>query len=1431
MKNIRLLLIICLVTLTGLKTIASPIEVSVERLTTSNGLADNSVRCVYQDNHGFLWFGTVNGLSRYDGNSFINYLPENGTSLTLADRRIKDVKEDRNGFLWVSTYSDLFSCFDLKKERFVDFTGRKLYNRHYKTMQVVGNDVYLYGYKEGLMLVTHKNGQFYSRTFSVADRNLPTNHISFVQEAGDDRSVYVGTDKGLFICRNGCLSKLIAKGPFTNCVQTGKAVLFFTDAELFSLTNGRSLRRIAALPLKRGEKLTGFMAVKGSCFLFTPSSCFVLNMKTGTFAPATAPFAIANGRVRKDNKGNYLVYDMSGTSFYVDSRTGISRKLFLMDKGRMVATNQDLYHVAQDFQGIVWITTNGNGLFAYRPSTGDLQHFTASQMPFPLFSSDYLKNVVIDRTGGIWLTSEYNGLSHIAVTNQGTQRIYPNGTSEQNPLNMVRMLTLTGNNELWAGTRSGGLYRYAPNSFALEESYKGDMSVYAFFRDKNGDIWKGTRGQGLFINGRQYRYRPADPSSLAEDDIYALLKDRKGRMWVGTFGGGLALAVPGKNGYTFRHFLRGEYGQRWIRCMIEDKNGWFWVGTSGGVFVFDPDALLKNPKRYYSYQKENGALATNEIHSLFLDSRGRVWVAESGAGMSVCTPGRDYSRLKFTHYDKTDGLINNKVQAFAEDRAGHIWLSTDYGISCFEPSRKSFSNYFFSSSMPGDVYQENCGVSLPDGRVAFGSSDGIVVIDPSQVAKEHSVRSLVFTDLKLNGISVHPGMEDSPLDESLSYTKTLKLSHDQNSFTVEFSTLDFSDIQKTKYSFYLQGYETGWSVPSTLNFAAYKNLSPGTYTLHVKACNASGEWSRHEATLTIKVLPPFWATSWAYMVYFLLAGLLLYIVFQIVKGFNSLHNKIKVEKQLTEYKLVFFTNISHEFRTPLTLIRAALEKLENSGRLPQNMSAPIKLMDKSTRRLLRLVNQLIEFRRMQHNKLALSLEKVDVIPFIRDIFADFEETADDKHIAYHFVSPMLSLEMFIDKEKVDKIVYNLLSNALKYTPAQGTVTLEVTLEEPSASLCIKVTDNGVGIPKDKQNELFKRFMQTNFSANSMGVGLHLTHELVKVHKGTISYQENPGGGSVFIVTLPVDEAVYKPADFLVADCHLLQKQALDTSEESEVVHSEPNVGKEEAERSLDEKMKQPLNEQRILVIEDDKDIRELISSEMKNYFHVETAGDGNTGLKMASSTIPDLIICDVLMPGYSGFEVTKRLRHSFATSHIPIILLTALSAPEKQLEGVESGADAYITKPFSMEFLTATVSKLIEQRRKLKEKFTQDLSVNHASVSMTEQDNVFAERLQVIVKGQIKNARLSIDDLAAQMNLGRTAFYAKVKGVTGYSPAEFIRILRMKEAARLLLEGKLNVSEIAFQVGINDPFYFSRCFKSQFGVSPSAYKKGERKKN
>ena len=951
------------------------------------------------------------------------------------------------------------------------------------------------------------------------------------------------------------------------------------------------------------------------------------------------------------------------------------------------------------------------------------------------------------------------------------------------------------------------------------------MNIYAFRKDKEGKNWMGTREKGLLIDGKSYRHT-GDASSLASDKIFCLLPDRRGRMWIGTFGGGLNLAVKGADGtYTFKRFFdKGSYDQKEIRYLFEDKNGWIWMGTSDGLYVFNPDLLSKNPNAYFAYHAGKGHLHSNEVRFITQDRKGNVWLAMPGSGVAVCAvSGTDYGHLNFTVYGVENGLANEMVQTVVEDKAGRLWIPTEYGLSRFNPKEKTFENFYFSQYILGDAYSENSAVCLNDGRLLLGTNYGLVLVDPYRTSRTHDKVVVTYTGLSVNGQVVRPGEQDSPLKGALAYEKEIRLAHDQNTITVDFSTFDYNQDRNVRYSCRLKGYEKDWSSLSPNAFITYRKLSPGTYYLQTKACTSAGQWSP-ESVLKIVVEPPVYLTVWAFLFYIVVIGVVVYFVYRNVRDMSRLRDKVKLEEGLTKYKLVFFTNIAHEFRTPLTLIRGSLEKLHRSGRLQGEQASSLRIMDKSVDRLLRLINQLLEFRKMQNNKLALALEKLDVMSLLKEIFDCFKDAAESKRIDYKFCPSFNAYSMYVDKGHVDKMVYNLLSNAFKYTPSDGHITLMAEVDEANKVLRISVKDSGVGVPKEKQAELFNRFMQSEYSGDSFGIGLHLTRELARVHHGGISYKDNPEGGSIFTITLPLDESVYEKKDFLLKDNTILKEEEAQHRIESEL-HA--RIQHKEEDTTLPS---QPLNKRRILLIEDDNDVREFLKGELSVYFEVEAASDGNSGLEMAKKSDVDLIISDVMMPGMNGFEVTKRLKNDFETSHIPIILLTALDNAESHLEGVESGADAYITKPFSPSLLIARVFKLIEQREKLKEKFSKDIKIERPALCTTSKDKEFADRLVRVMNAQIGNSSFSVDMFASMMQMGRTVFFRKVKGVTGYTPNEYIRVMRMKKAAELLTDNSLTVSEVAYKVGVDDPFYFSKCFKQQFGVSPSAYKKGERKK-
>ena len=1403
-----------------LSSVHASVEIRSNKLTTGDGLANNSIRYMFQDSKGFMWMGTVDGLSYYDGNSFVSIYPDPNLPVSLADPRIRNMEEDSNGFLWIATLSSLYSCYDLKHGRFVDFTGCGEYKQSY-SKKIIASDqsIWLWDNNNGCRRVVYQNGQFSSQAYKKELGNLSSDEVLFVYESNDSPGhVWIGTRQGLWKYHEGKLEAMDTQGESWEhifsydqytCIITGKKEIY-----RHSLSNNR-LEKIASLTeLGDTGVITGSLRLQHQWVMFTATGSYILDPVTGKLRRFSR-LNIKNGNVTRDNKGNAWVHNYTGNVWYVNTSTGDIKPFQFLSSEHLGYIDVERYSIIHDSRDIIWITTYGNGLFAYDLNTGGLQHFTFEVSHSSHINSNYLQYIIEDRSGGIWVSSEFSGLSHLEILNKGTLRIYPNGENASDRSNTIRMLLRGKNGNVFMANRMGTLYEYDAGLKNILRKEKFTHNVYSMCEDNEGQLWLGMRGIGLRIGPDQwYRHNSKDPGSLSNDNVYLIYRDRKGRMWIGTFGGGLNLAVKTDNGYQFKHFFQDSYGEKRVRVIQEDRNGMMWVGTNNGIYIFHPDSLIHAPKNYILYNHVNETFPSNEIRCLVNDHEGNMWIGTTGTGFAICNPGDDYQHLTFDCYSMKDGLPNGVIQSIVEDQDHKMWIATEYGISRFTPATKQIENYYFSSYTLGNVYSENTACINTDGRLLFGTNYGLVALDTHKVENMEKPVSTVFTGLHINGTHMLPGMEDSPLDETMSYTRELKLKHYQNSFVIAFSTFNFLS-GASKYSYRMPPYDSEWSIPSAQNLATYRNLPPGKYQLQVKACNVAGMWGK-ESTLEIIIAPPFWQTTWAYLIYLVLIGIAGYFSFHIIRNFNRLRNRIAIEKQLTEYKLEFFTNISHEFRTPLTLIQGALNKLVNIENPPKEMQRPLRTMDKSTRRMLRLINQLLEFRKMQKSKLALSLEETDVIAFLYEIFLSFKDTSESKHMDFSFEPSQPSYKMYIDKGNLDKVTYNLLSNAFKYTPSNGKIIFKVDILEDKQQLRIQVIDNGIGIPKEKRSELFKRFMQSSFSHSSVGVGLHLTHELVNVHKGSISYEDNEGGGSVFTVILPTNSEIYQEKDFLVPNQLLI--------EEEEQQHAKEFIREEKPEDTFQPPV-DPLNKRKVLIIEDDTDIREFLKEEVGIYFEVEVAADGTSGFEKASTYDADLIICDVLMPGMSGFEVTRKLKNEFTTSHIPIILLTALDIEEKYQEGIESGADAYITKPFNVSLLLARIFKLIELRDKLRQKYSNEPGLAHSIICTNDKDQKFSAKLNEVLNEHMTDTEFSVNDFAGIMGLGRTVFYKKVRGVTGYSPYEYLRVMRLKKAAEMLLTEDLTIAEVAYSVGINDPFYFSKCFKNQFGVSPSAYRK------
>lgn len=1351
-----------------------PIEVKAKRVTIQDGLPSNVVSDMQQDQKGFLWFSTHNGLARYDGNVVTTYLDNDSTGVSALIGRTKKALEDVTyKKLWVYSSSERLACLNMvdgKEEKYC----QEVEKLHFTKWKLVCDGMFwLWGAQDGAMLVDYRSGSFLTRRFAQAE--IGSSQVPLIDSLDKDNVVLCTTDK-VFLYSEGRLS-CIAKGmrmsrtrPFHH-----KMLMVSEKGDVYVLRQGK-LQRFSHVAYVDGEVATGDLLVGNRWILFTNRRSFSIDVRTGEVAECEGEWLIPNGRVLTDNKGRKWIYNKTGVLRLVRQDKLVPLILFPQQTTNYI--DHERFHIVEDNHGLIWISTYGKGLFVFNQDLTQSQHFVADKLGESPIASNYLLGIIADRHDGVWVSSEYGGVSHIQVMDKGVERIYPNGEGNMDFSNVVRMVKKMNDGTVMVGTRAGSLYHYSADMSQVLGKSHFDSNVYGIVQMPNGETWIGTRGKGIYgAKGLDFKDR----------NVFCMASDAKHRMWIGTFGKGLSLVYPRKDGYGVKTFFADSVGLNEVRCMVIDKHGVLWCGTSGGLIRIPVDEFVKDASRYKTYVRDY------EIRDVIVDRQGRLWLSASGDGLVQVEQGDGETEPKFHVFNTSNGLVNNLVQSVVDTPDGNLWISTQQGVTAWNARKKSFENYMFSRNPMGNVYNENSAVCLDDGRVVLGGNYGLTIIQPSRLSHVSGLTDVVFT--------------------SYPYSDEITLTYEQRSPNIHFSTLDYSDVRNVKYTYRLEGFDQAWSQPSSTPWAAYQKLPAGKYLLHVKACTSDGTWGK-ESTLVIRIKPPFYLTSWAIMIYVLLVLGVIILVVKFVHDKNVLRNRIRLEQELTRYKLVFFTNIAHEFRTPLTLMQGSLEKekrIMKANRCQTELEKTIRVMDKSVQRMLRLIDQLLEFRKMQAGKLKLSLQETDAVMFVKGICRMFDDAAESKQIAYRFESLESSYAMFLDQQKIDKVVFNLLSNAFKYTPAKGTISVSLSFTDV---MTIRVADTGVGIPQEKREQLFSRFMQSSYTGESFGIGLHLTHELVRTHHGEITYQENEGGGSVFVVTIPLQKDCYEASDFLVKDSPILKADLAkerDRQEEkiTDAVPSAPSA---------------PLNRRTILLIEDDNDVREFLLSELESCFDLKVASDGKTGIAMAKELDVDLIVSDVMMPGMNGFELTKRLKNSFETSHIPIILLTALSTDENVLEGTESGADAYITKPFSPQLLMARILQLLNQREILRQKFGKEPQEIRSAMLSNEQDSLFVKRLDSIVYSRLGEQDLSVDKVAGLLHLGRTIFYKKVRGTTGYTPNEYIRVIRLRKAAELLKEGEKNVSEVAYAVGFDNPYYFSKCFKEQFGMPPSQYR-------
>jgi signal transduction histidine kinase/DNA-binding response OmpR family regulator len=855
-----------------------------------------------------------------------------------------------------------------------------------------------------------------------------------------------------------------------------------------------------------------------------------------------------------------------------------------------------------------------------------------------------------------------------------------------------------------------------------------------------------------------------------------------------------------------------------IRNIFQDKKGRFWIATTFGL------NLMKLYKQYpdsvnfivFTYEPlSDSSISYNDIVHIFESTDGAIWFATFGGGVNRLIRLSD-STAVFQHLTHTDGLVNDAVFGILQDATGNLWFSTERGISKFDPVNAMFENYDQDNGLQSDRFSENTCTELHNGRLLYGSTSGILVIDPKNIVKESYVPPVVLTNFQLfnKDIDIHAG--DAPFHFGVEYLDRIVLKHYQSSFSVEYAALSYFDPHKNTYQFMLEGFEEHWNDVGNLTRATYTNLSPGKYKFRVKASGWDGAWNPTPRDLEIIILPPWYKTFWAFVIYCILFGIIIEVIRRTLTRFNRMRRDLLVERRVNDIKLQFFTNVSHEIRTPLTLVLGPLADIKMHAKLPASLRRSVEIMDLNGRRMLRLVNQLLDFRKIQKDKMRLKIRGIDIVQFVSEVIDNFSPLARQKGNILTFDTEINHLHIWADPDKLDSVLFNILSNAFKFTPQNKKIAIHICAPQ-NDYVEIQCTDEGKGIPKGKIPVLFQRFTPlagSDVNYQGTGIGLALSYEIMKLHGGEIDVVSEEGKGSKFSIRIRIGKDHFNEEDFYEENVSGIEPHHRKIEELDEYPDSDNTSGGKGPREGKSV----------ILLVEDNNEIVGYVQHILEPACELLIAQNGIKAFELLRNHHPDLIITDVMMPEMDGIELTLKIKDNFELSHIPVIMLTAKSQIEDQIHGIESGAEAYILKPFNAKYLQAIVRNILRQRDIVMKHFIDKGELIHEGIKITSKDEKFMQDIVEIIKKNYSNPEFNVERLVDHSTVGRTVFYNKIKGLTGSAPVEFLRSMRLKIACDMLIDSGYNVSEVGYMCGFNDIKYFSKCFKAQFGLTPSDYK-------
>ncbi|MDD3195860.1 MAG: response regulator [Paludibacter sp.] len=1409
---------------------------SVKYFSLQDGVEDGLVNDIIQDRKGLLWFASWNGLYRFDGYTFKNFKSGSSRDTELSNNRLLTISEDKFGYLWVLSYDSTAYRFNPSDETFRQVCKPV---QGFKSIEVLNNgSVWLFR-EDGSALRTasRPDGTLSSyQHFFRQDKPGNPPRINRVFQDSENQE-WILTDNGLYRFADSVLSVIIPatlhhSGAAFYSVNEKDGVLYFGSDKgrlmLYSLVAKKAYHQ--QLPVT--APVISILNSSSQLFFITDSQGFCVEQDGGDIRLFNDKNLLARkveDAYTASDEFLWLVHPGSGVSM-VDLKT--MKFSFYQGKdelGRALTTETGFFTVAGK-PGNVWVHPKGGGLSYVDFKTRQLVPFNTTSQPVKWKSNDRCFAAFVDKQGNLWMSTLLNRLIRVNFTPEKFHFYTPYPADAEMPENEIRAVFVDKQNRIWTGSRDNSLTVY-DEAFNLLHRFEIPR-VYAVTQDVEGNFWISTKGSGLLkatetapgvFSFQHFTHNPADPYSLSNDNVYYTFQDDRQRIWVATYGGGINMLEqkPGErvrfhhHKNSLKHYPMDRFYK--VRHINQDSDGKLWLSTTLGIVFFDgdfnrPESIVFHP--IFREQGKENTLSNNDVQMIkFVEDR-KVFAITYGGGINelIRTGAYSYTCKSVT---QANGLISDIIYSVQQDADGHLWLMTGGGLVKYTnaselvqyPIERIILNMHFSE-----------GVGTTDGkRIFFGTNRGLFYFDPGNIQKSDFVPPLYVSSVWVNNMELSPFKTTDMLKVIPDDINELVLPPDNHSLRIQFSALDMSGTEYIQYRYQLEGFDKEFRYTNTNREANYTNLPPGDYSFRLVSTNNEGVWVDNERILRITVRPTFAETAFArFLLLFGILAVVLLIIY-IYTVFYRIKNKARTEEIIADMKVGFFTDVSHELRTPLTLISGPVEYILNNKTISADVEDTLLVVKKNCDRMQNLVSQILDFSKIQDHKMHLRLQYKDCIHFVQHVMSFFNPLADERSIRLTFQSDVPYAYLWFDVDLLEKAIFNLLSNAFKYTPNGKDIAVTVGTDDKEVQIAI--SDDGVGIPKDKQEQIFNRFEnyipKSNHPSLSSGIGLTLAKELVELHKGVISVSSEPENGSTFFIRLlKGKEHFTEQAEFILSDVSEATPESLQTP-------ADPAPSIDTRDKLL------------MLIVEDNHELKKFVKEIFTHDFRILEASDGKEGLEKAISFLPDIILTDVMMPGMDGITMLEELRNDERTSHILSIVLSAKTDMETVVKGIGSGADDYIAKPFSVSYLQAKVKGLLDKRTILQHHFwaekksetPDETSLPDNEQELSPKDAEFLSKLTEVMTQQLSNPELNVELLVHHFNLSRSNFFHKLKTLTGISPVVYIKEVRMRKAAALILENKYTMAEIAYKVGFSDPHYFSKSFKAYWGVNASEYAK------